>query len=58
MNKIVKRIMRLIAAKEIFFIRLYLTPFSVEKHIKNTYFKKVQAPVGVKAALKAWMELS
>ncbi|MBI5408746.1 MAG: DEAD/DEAH box helicase family protein [Nitrospirae bacterium] len=31
---------------------------SVEKHIKNTYFKKVQAPVGIKAALKAWMELS
>jgi hypothetical protein len=30
----------------------------VEKHIKNTYFKKVQAPVGVKAALKTWMELS
>lgn len=30
----------------------------VEKHIKNSYFKKVQAPVGVKAALKAWMELS
>ncbi|HAM49929.1 MAG TPA: helicase [Nitrospiraceae bacterium] len=31
---------------------------TVEKHIKNTYFKKVQAPVGVKAILKAWMELS
>ena len=30
----------------------------VEKHIKNSYFKKVQAPVGVKATLKAWMELS
>lgn len=30
----------------------------VDKHIKNSYFKKVQAPVGVKAALKAWMELS
>jgi superfamily II DNA or RNA helicase len=29
-----------------------------EKHITNTYFKKVQAPVGVKATLKAWMELS
>jgi superfamily II DNA or RNA helicase/HKD family nuclease len=30
----------------------------VEKHIKNTCLKKVQAPVGVKAALKAWMEVS
>ena len=30
----------------------------IEKHIKNTYFKKVQAPIGVKATLKAWMELS
>ena len=30
----------------------------IEKHIKNSYLKKVQAPVGVKAKLKAWMELS
>ena len=30
----------------------------VEKHIKNTYLKKVQAPIGIKAILKAWMELS
>lgn len=30
----------------------------VDKHIKNTYFKKVQAPVGVKPRLKAWMEVS
>ncbi len=30
----------------------------IETHIKNTYFKAVQAPVGVKAVLKAWMELS
>ncbi len=30
----------------------------VERHIKNTYFKSVQAPLGVKAALKAWMELN
>jgi hypothetical protein len=30
----------------------------VEKHIKNTYFKSVQAPVGVKPVLKAWMELN
>lgn len=30
----------------------------VEKHIKNTYLKQVQAPIGVKAKLKAWMELS
>jgi len=31
---------------------------SVEKHITNTYLKKVQAPVGVKPMLKCWMELS
>ncbi len=30
----------------------------IENHIKNTYFKRVQAPVGVKPILKAWMELS
>jgi hypothetical protein len=30
----------------------------VEKHIKNKYLKPVQAPVGVKASLKAWMELA
>ena len=30
----------------------------IDKHIKNTYLKQVQAPVGVKPVLKAWMELS
>jgi superfamily II DNA or RNA helicase len=30
----------------------------IEKHIKNSYLKKVQAPVGVKPALKAWMEIA
>lgn len=30
----------------------------VEKHIKNTYLKRVDAPIGVKPALKCWMELS
>ncbi|MGA7324784.1 MAG: helicase-related protein [Rhodomicrobium sp.] len=30
---------------------------SIEKHIKNGYLKQVQAPAGVKPALKAWMEL-
>ena len=30
----------------------------IEKHIKNTYLKQVQAPIGVKPLLKAWMELS
>lgn len=30
----------------------------VEKHIKNTYLKQYQAPVGVKPILKAWMEIS
>jgi superfamily II DNA or RNA helicase len=31
---------------------------AVERHIKNTYLKKVQAPVGVRPTLKCWMELS
>jgi superfamily II DNA or RNA helicase len=30
----------------------------VERHIKNTYLKHVQAPIGVRPVLKAWMELS
>ncbi|MFH1418767.1 MAG: C-terminal helicase domain-containing protein, partial [Planctomycetota bacterium] len=30
----------------------------IEKHIKNTYLKQVQAPIGVKPVLKAWMEMS
>jgi len=30
----------------------------IDKHIKNTYLKKVQAPIGVKPVLKAWMELN
>ncbi len=30
----------------------------IDKHIKNTYLKQVQAPVGVKPILKVWMELS
>ncbi len=34
------------------------TRVRVEKHIKNTYLKQVQAPVGVKPLLKAWMELN
>jgi hypothetical protein len=29
----------------------------VEKHIKNSYFKSLQAPIGVKPVLKAWMVL-
>ena len=31
---------------------------SVEKHIKNAYLRQVQAPVGVKPTLSAWMELN
>jgi hypothetical protein len=31
---------------------------AIEKHIKNTYLKKVQAPVGVGPTLKCWMELN
>lgn len=30
----------------------------VEKHIAKTYLRRVQAPVGVRPALRAWMELS
>ena len=30
----------------------------IDRHIKNTYLKKVQAPIGVKPVLKAWMELN
>jgi hypothetical protein len=31
---------------------------AVERHIKNSYLKQVQAPIGVKPVLKCWMELS
>jgi superfamily II DNA or RNA helicase len=30
----------------------------IENHIKNTYLKRVDAPVGVNASLKCWMELN
>ena len=30
----------------------------VDKHIKNTYLKRVDAPIGVKPKLKCWMELN
>ena len=30
----------------------------VEKHIKNSYLKRVDAPQGVKPALRCWMELN
>ena len=30
----------------------------VEKHIKNTYLKRVDAPIGVKPSLRCWMELN
>lgn len=31
---------------------------TVEKHIKNSYLKRIDAPVGVKPALRCWMELN
>jgi superfamily II DNA or RNA helicase len=31
---------------------------TIEKHIKNTYLKDVQAPIGSKPVLLAWMEIS
>ena len=30
----------------------------VERHVKNTYLKRVDAPMGVKPSLKCWMELN
>jgi superfamily II DNA or RNA helicase len=30
----------------------------IEQHIKNTYLKQMQAPVGVRPTLKCWMELN
>jgi superfamily II DNA or RNA helicase len=30
----------------------------IESHIKNTYLKQMQAPLGIKAVLKCWMELN
>ncbi len=30
----------------------------VEKHIKNTHLKAIDAPIGIKPILKAWMELN
>jgi hypothetical protein len=30
----------------------------VEKYIKNSYLKRVDAPVGVKPKLRCWMELN
>jgi hypothetical protein len=30
----------------------------VEKHIKNTYLKRVDAPAGVSPSLRCWMELN
>ncbi len=31
---------------------------TLEKHIKNTYLKKTQAPIGAKPTLLAWMEIN
>ena len=30
----------------------------IEKHVKDTHLKKMQAPVGIKPTLNAWMEIS
>ena len=30
----------------------------VQKHIKNTYLKRIDAPLGVNASLKCWMEIN
>lgn len=39
-------------------LKLSDSRIAVEKHIAKTYLKKVQAPVGVKPVLKAWIELN
>jgi superfamily II DNA or RNA helicase len=31
---------------------------AMDKHLKNNYLKKVQAPIGVKPVLRAWIELN
>ncbi len=31
---------------------------NIEKHIKNTFLKQMQAPIGIKPILKAWLELN
>lgn len=31
---------------------------AIEKHIKNTYMKDIQAPIGAKPTLLAWMEIN
>ncbi|MHC4281413.1 MAG: helicase-related protein [Planctomycetota bacterium] len=31
---------------------------AIEKHIKNTYLKDIQAPIGAKPTLVAWMEIT
>jgi hypothetical protein len=31
---------------------------AIEKHIKNTYLKQIQAPIGAKPTLVAWMEIN
>jgi hypothetical protein len=30
----------------------------IERHMKNTYLKRIDAPIGVKPALRCWMELN
>ena len=30
----------------------------IEKHIKNTYLKRLNAPIGIKAKLSCWMEIN
>ena len=44
---------RAIADETLFEIRA-----KIDNHVKNNYLKKVQAPIGVKPVLKAWMEVS
>lgn len=30
----------------------------IERHMKNTYLKRIDAPIGVRASLRCWMELN
>ncbi len=38
-------------------VALRTVRLKIETHIKNTYLKQMQAPVGIKPTLKCWMEL-
>ena len=38
--------------------KLALARKAIERHIKNTYLRDIQAPIGAKPTLVAWMEIN